>query len=331
MEKHRRTILGIISILLILLAVGPAYAEVVKIRLGTHVSLYYYTFFIERPDLLKNYGKTYQIEWFVFRGGGEAMPALAANKVDGTFLSPFPFANAIMKAKLDLTAVHQVVTMGEEGYYADTWIVRSDSGIAGPKDLKGKIIGVNAIGSTSEMGVRILMKRNGYEAGKDYTIVEGGPPHLASMVLDKKIDCGVVFQPFYSAAHMKGGIKDIANDIDVYGSPEDYLFVVFRTDFLKKYAPAIRDYLEDYLNVMKWARTNRSEAAQLYAKKWKMDEPLVQSFFLTKKDYYSRPNGQIISSKVQVVIDTLHENGFLAEKLNVAPYVDNSYLPKWTE
>ena len=331
MKRPKLSLVCIVAILLALLLVTPSRADVLKIRLGTHVSLYYYTFFMERPDLLKHYGKTYQIEWYVFSGGGEAMPALAANKVDGTFLSPFPFANAITKAKLDLTGVHQVVSMGEEGYYSDTWIARSDSGINGPKDLKGKIIGVNAIGSTSEMGVRILMKKQGYEAGKDYTIVEGKPPYLSSMVLDKKIDCAVVFQPFYSSAHMKGGIKDIANDVDIYGSSEDYLFVVFRTDFLKKNAQAIRDYLDDYLQIMKWARSNRSEAARIYAKKWKMDEALVQIFLPDKESSIPGRTGGSSPQRIQIVVDTLYENGFLKEKFDVAPHIDNSYLPKWTD
>ncbi len=307
---------------------SSARSQVAKIRLGTHVSLYYYTFFTERPDLLKNYGKSYEVDWVVFRGGGEAMPALASNNVDGTFISPFPFANAIMKAKLDLTAVHQVVSMGEKGHYGDTWIVRDDGLINSPKDLKGRIIGVNAIGSTSEMGVRILLGRYGYEAGKDFTIVEGRPPHLPSMLKDKKIDCAVVFQPFYSAAHMKGGIKDLASTVDIYGGPQDYLFVVFKTDFIKKHSQAIRDYLEDYLHVLKWARTNRLEAADIYAKKWKLDGELVRSFLLTEKDYYSRPDGRIIPSKIQIVVDTLYENGFLDQRLDLYTYIDNSYLPR---
>lgn len=307
---------------------SPGRAEVVKIRLGTHVSLSYYTLFTERPDLLKNYGKTYEIEWVVFRGGGEAMPALASNQVDGTFLSPFPFANAIMKAKLDLVAIHQVASMGEEGHYADTWIVRDDGSVNSPKELKGKIIGVNAIGSTSEMGVRILLKRYGYEAAKDYTIVEARPPHLPSMVVGKKIDCAVVFQPFYNDAQAKGGIKDLTDNNAIYGGAQDYLIVVFQKSFLKKHPQAIRDYLEDYLTVLEWALANRSEAAGVYAKKWKLDETLIRSYLFTKKDYYSRPDGRIIPSKVQLVIDTLYENGFLNERLDLYPYIDNSYLPK---
>lgn len=317
-----------VLVLLSFLLISPAQADIPKMKVGTHVSLIYYTFFLERPTLLKNYGKTYEIEWVVFRGGGAAMPALASNQVDGTFLSPFPLANAISKAKLDLTVVHQLISMGEKGHYADTLIVRDDGVINSLRDLKGKVIGVNNIGGTNEMGVRILLGKYGYKGGKDYTIIEGRPPQLPSMVRDKKVDAAFVFQPFYGAGHMAGGFKDLATTVDVYGGPQDYLCMVFQKDYVKKHPQAIRGYVEDYLLIMKWARANRSEAARVYAKKWKMNEELALSYLLTEKDYYARPNGRTIPAKMQIIIDTLYEHGFLKERVDLYPYIDNSFLPK---
>jgi len=331
MNRRRIHLTGIFLALSVAFLSTPLKAEVVKIRMGVNVSPHYYTLFLERQDLLKNYGKTYQIEWYTFSGGGDAMPALAANKLDGSLMTPYPFANAILKAKLDLTAVNQLISFGEEGHYADQWVVRIDSGINSPKDLKGKVIGINAIGSTLDMGVRIVLNRYGYVAGKDYTIVEAKPPHIPSMVQDKKLDCGVTFQPFYTQAHLRGGIKDIADDITIYGEPVDYVFNVFQTDFIKKNPQVIRDFLEDYVLAIKWARANRSEAARIFAKNWKLEEGLQQQIYMTKKDNYVRPNGKLIPAKVQRVMDVLFENGFLKEKFDVTPYIDNAYLPKGAE
>lgn len=328
MNRQKINLIGIFLVLLVTFVTTPLKAEIVKIRMGVTVSPHYYTLFLERQDLLKNYGKSYQIEWYPFSGGGDAMPALAANKLDGSIITPYPFVNAVLKAKLDLTAVNQIHSFGEEGHFADQWVVRTDSGINTPKDLKGKVIAINAIGSTLDMGVRIVMNRYGYEAGKDYTIVEAKPAYIPSMVQDKKLDCGVAFQPFYTQAHIRGGIKDIADDITIYGEPVDYVFNVFKTDFIKKNPQVIRDFLEDYVLIIKWALAHRSEAARIFAKKWKLDEELQQQIYLTKQDNYVRPNGRLIPAKVQRVLDVLFENGFLKEKFNIAPYIDNSYLPK---
>jgi sulfonate transport system substrate-binding protein len=55
-----------------------------------------------------------------------------------------------------VTIVHQLLSFGVDGYYDDTTLVRADSGINSVSDLKGKVVGVNALGSTSEQNVRIM-------------------------------------------------------------------------------------------------------------------------------------------------------------------------------
>ena len=57
--------------------------EKVKIRIGTHISISAHLFMQKKPDILKNYGKTYEVEWVRFAGSGDAMPALVAGKIDG--------------------------------------------------------------------------------------------------------------------------------------------------------------------------------------------------------------------------------------------------------
>lgn len=311
-----------------LLIAGPALAqEKVKIRIGTHISISAHLFMQKKQDILKNYGKTYEVEWVRFAGSGDAMPALVAGKLDGCLATPFPMANAINQSHVPVTIVHQLLSFGFDGYYDDSTVVRKDSGIDKVADLKGKTFGVNAIGGTLDMGVRIIAKKAGLNPEKDLTIVEARPPFLAGMVRDNKIQAATLFQPFFEEAMAKGDLKILYQTSDIYGGPTDYVFMAFDQKFLKEHPQAVRDYVEDYLRAVNWSLDNRAEAVRIYAEEWKLPQPVVDSYLLTKKDYLVRRDGRVDARRIQPVVDSLAANGFITQ-FDVSKYLDLSYLPK---
>jgi len=301
--------------------------EKVKLRIGTHVSISAHLFMQKKPDILKSYGKTYEVEWVRFAGSGDAMPALVAGKLDGCLATPFPMANAINQSRVPVTIVHQLLSFGFDGYYDDATVVRTDSGINKVADLKGKTFGVNAIGGTLDMGVRIITKKAGLNPDKDLTIVEARPPFLAGMVRDNKIQAATLFQPFFEEAMAKGDLKILYQTSDIYGGPTDYVFMAFDQKFLQAHPQAVRDYVEDYLRAVSWSLDNRAEAVKIYAEEWKLPLPVVEGYLLTKKDYLVRRNGRVDAKAIQPVVDSLAANGFI-QAFDVNKYLDLSYLPK---
>ena len=301
--------------------------EKVKIRIGTHISISAHLFMQKKPDILKNYGKTYEVEWVRFAGSGDAMPALVAGKIDGCLATPFPMANAINQSRVPVLIVHQLLSFGFDGHYDDATVVRADSGIKTVADLKGKTFGVNAIGGTLDMGVRIMARKAGLNPDKDLTVVEARPPFLAGMVRDNKIQAATLFQPFFEEAMGKGDLKVLYQSSDIYGGPTDYVFMAFDEKFVKAHPQALRDYIEDYLRAVNWSLDNRADAVKIYAEEWKLPHPVVDSYLLTKKDYLVRRSGRVDAKHIQPVVDSLAANGFI-QKFDVAKYLDLSYLPK---
>ena len=301
--------------------------EKTKIRIGTHVSISAHLFMQKKQDILKNYGKTYEVEWVRFAGSGDAMPALVAGKLDGCLATPFPMANAINQSRVPVTIIHQLLSFGFDGYYDDATVVRTDSGINKVADLKGKTFGVNAIGGTLDMGVRIIAKKAGLNPDKDLTIVEARPPFLAGMVRDNKIQAATLFQPFFEEAMSKGDLKILYQTSDIYGGPTDYVFMAFDDKFVKAHPQALRDYVDDYLRAVNWSLDNRAEAVRIYAEEWKLPQSVVDGYLLTKKDYLVRRNGRVEAKAIQPVVDSLAANGFI-QSFDVAKYLDLSYLPK---
>ena len=53
----------------------------------------------------------------------------------------------------------------------------------------------------------------------------------------------------------------------------------------------------------------------------------IASYFLTKKDYFRDPNACITPALLQRPIDAMVKEGFLAQTVDIAKYVNTSYLP----
>ena len=300
----------------------------VKIRVGTHIAISTHLFMQKKPEVLKNMGKTYEVEWVRFSGSGDAMPALVAGKLDGALATPFPIANALFQSKVPVTIVHQLLSFGFDGHYDDAAVVRADSGINSVSDLKGKVFAVNAIGGTVEQGVRIMARKSGLNPDRDLTIVEGRPPFLPQLVRDNKAQAAVLFQPFYEDAMGKGDLKVLFKASDIYGGPTDYVFMAFDDKFLKANARAVRDYIQDYLRAVNWSLDNRAEAVKIYAEQWKLPPAVADSYLLTKKDYLVRRDGRLDAKAIQPIVDALAANGFIGQRFDIAKHIDLSYLPK---
>ena len=330
-SRSRRAVLALAPAVLAPAALfSPAGASaqgVTKIRIGTHISISAHLFMQKKPELLKNMGKSYDVEWTRFSGSGDAMPALVAGKLDACLATPFPMANALNQSRVPVTIVHQLLSFGFDGYYDDFTVVRADSGINKVSDLKGKVFGINAVGGTVEQGVRIIAKKNGLNPDSDLTFVEARPPFLATMVRDNKIQAATLFQPFLEEAMAKGDLKVLYKNSDIYGGPTDYVFMAFDDKFLKANPKAVRDYIEDYLIAVNWALDNRAEAVKIYAEQWKLPVPVVDSYLLTKKDYLVRRDGKLAAKDIQPIVNALAANGFIAP-FEVSKYLDLSYLPR---
>jgi sulfonate transport system substrate-binding protein len=327
--KPRRLVALFAACAAVLVTSASALAQdKVKIRIGTHASISAHLFMQKKPDVLKHLGKSYDVEWVRFAGGGDAMPALVAGKVDGCLATPFPLSNALFQSQVPVTVVHQLLSFGFDGYYDDATVVRADSGINQVTDLKGKIFGLNAIGSTVEQNVRIMARKHGLDPDRDLTFVEGRPPFLSAMVRDNKVQAATLFQPFYEQAMAKGDLKVLFTTSDIYGGPTDYVFMAFDNKFLKANPQVVRDYVEDYLLAVNWALDHRAEAVKIYADEWKLPFEVVDSYLLTKKDYLVRRDGRLSADHVQPIVNALASNKFIGQSFDVAKYIDLSYLPK---
>src|SRR5262245_25056217 len=136
--------------LTVLLAGATAHgAEAVKIRASWIVAPSDWTPLLpEKPELMKNNGKSYVFEPMRFQGTPAVITALANNEIELGNLAFSSLALAIENAGLeDLRIVGDQFKDGTEGHYSNQFFVLRDSPIQKVEDLKGKIVATNAAGS----------------------------------------------------------------------------------------------------------------------------------------------------------------------------------------
>lgn len=73
---------------------------------------------------------------------------------------------------------------------------------------------------------------------------------------------------------------------------------------------------------------NREAVIDLAAAQFKAPKPVLEQFYLTNKDVYRRHDARMVAEDLQHALTRLAELHFLDKDLQVAPYIDNAYLPR---
>ena len=153
-----------------------------------------------QKNVLKAYGKEYTVDMTFTRGTPEAATLLAAGQADMVTLSPPVFATSVLKNIVPggMTIVSDNFQDGRPGYAQNTFFVLDDSPIKSSRDLKGRKVAINAFGSSVDLALRVKLKKDGIDPRRDLTIVEVAFPNQGAAIREKRVDCGILLQPFMS-------------------------------------------------------------------------------------------------------------------------------------
>jgi sulfonate transport system substrate-binding protein len=283
-----------------------------------------------QKNVLKGYGKDYTLDMTFTRGTPEAATLMAAGQADMSTLSFAVFATSIAKGVVPggMTIISDNYQDGYPGYAQNTFFVLKDSPIQSTQDLKGKKVGVNAFGSAVDLALRVKLKKDGIDPRRDLTIVEVAFPNQAAAIREKRIDCGILILPFMAPETQKGDLRALFTGGDAFGTYA-VIFQVVTNDFLKANQAAVKSYLADYVTGLQWFydKANRKKALEITAAFTKSPPEALDSYFMTEKDYYRDRNGCVSATVIQSPIDAMLKEGLLDKPVNVADFLNMSYLP----
>jgi NitT/TauT family transport system substrate-binding protein len=318
-----------VSMLSALVGIGASEAaDPVKIRLSYVVPIANWApMLLEKKDLARNLGKTYQLEITRFAGTPPQITALATGELDIADLTYPTLPIAIENAGMDdLRVISDEFQDGNAGHYSNEFMVLTDGPIKRVEDLKGKAVAVNQSGSAVDIAMRAMLRKHGLEDKRDYTVSEAPFPTMRAMLADKKVDLVSAVLPFSVDPELRKIARPLFTTADAVGVTQFSVWVA-RRGFIDKNRAALTDFMEDSLRIVRWYLdpANHKEVMEICARITRQPSERF-SWVFTDKDNYRDPNMVPDLAALQRNVDLTHDLGFVKASFDVKKYADLSLV-----
>jgi len=281
----------------------------------------------EKQDLAKHLGKSYTFEAVRYAGTPPMVTALASGELEIANLAYSTLGIAIKNAGIDdLRVIAHEFRDGAPGRYTHQYLVLNDSPVKSVADLKGKVIGTNAAGSAVDVAMRAILKKNGLEDKRDYTMLETPFPTMRAMLAEKKVALIPGVLPFSLDPELGKISRPVFSQREAIGETEMIIWAV-RKSFIDKHRAALVDFMEDSLRIVRWFLdpANQKAAAEIAAKVTKQPAERF-SWVFTEKDYYRDPDMLPNLEALQRNLDMTTDLGFVNGRVDVAQHADLSIV-----
>lgn len=140
------------------------------------------------------------------------------------------------------------------------------------EQLKGKTGGVNRIGSTSDLGLRLALRRQGIDPERDVKIVTaGGNPERFAALSKGVVQFTIMPEPFVREAE-KLGFRDLL-DIGSLKIPFWWNAVLTKESILKSKRPLLVRFGRAMMEAVHFIKTEKEGTKAIFSKNLKMQDP----------------------------------------------------------
>jgi NitT/TauT family transport system substrate-binding protein len=205
-------------------------------------------------------------------------------------------------------------------------LVLADGPIKGAQDLKGKVVASNAAGSAVDVAMRAMLRKQGLEDKRDYTVLETPFPTMRAMLAEKKVDMIPGVLPFSLDPELRKIARPLFLQREAIGETEMLVWAV-RKPFIDRNRAAMVDFMEDTLRIVRWYLdpANQKAAAEIASNVTKQPAERFGWLF-TDKDYYRDPDMLPNLEALQKNLDMTTDLGFVKGKVELAKHLDLSIV-----
>lgn len=144
--------------------------------------------------------------------------------------------------------------------------------ITGVEQLKGKTGGVNRLGSTSDLGLRLALRRLGVDPEKDAKIVTaGGNPERFAALSKGVVQFTIMPEPFVREAE-KLGFRDLL-DIGSLKIPFWWNAVLTRESIIKSKRQTILKFSRAMMEAVHYIRSDKEGSKAIFSKNLRLTDP----------------------------------------------------------
>lgn len=192
------------------------------------------------------------------------LQALLANEIDAASISVTTLTSS------RLAGFDSVLIVGVVPTFVD--FIVSTKEITSVEQLKGKTAGVNRLGSTSDMGLRLALRKLGIDPEKDVKIIPaGGNPERFAALANGITQFTIMPEPFVREAERLGFRKLFS--INTLKIPFWWNGILTREAIVKEKRPLMLKLATAMVEAIHYLKTNKEGAKALFRKNLGISDP----------------------------------------------------------
>jgi NitT/TauT family transport system substrate-binding protein len=245
------------------------------------------------------------------------LQALLAGEIDAASIS----VTTLVSSRL--AGADTVMVLGVVPTFVDHIV--SAASVTNVEQLKGKTGAVNRLGSTSDMGLRLALRKVGIDPEKDTKIVPvGGNPERFAALSKGIVQFTIIAEPFVREAE-KLGFRDLVN-IGSLKIPFWWNGILTREAIVKAKRPLIMKLVRAMIEALHILKTEKEYAKAIFGKNLAITDP--EGLERAYRDYsavfpevpYPTPDG------VKTLLDDMAPRTPKAATADAKTFVDPSFV-----
>lgn len=258
-------------------------------------------------------GAPYRIEWSEFAAAQPLLEALAAGAVDLGEAGDAPFLFAFANG-----APLKAVLTGRTGGSSTALLVRKDSPITTPADLRGRKIATGR-GSIGHYLLLQVLRHAGL-APKDVAITFLSPGDAKAAFSTGAIDVWVTWGPYIPIA-LQGGARILVSG---EGLISGYGFEVASDAAISGKRPLVADLIQRLVKARRWALEHTPEDAAVLARETGLSPSIA---LYTAEHYRAQPvvTDASVIGEARAVLDEFRSSGAITGARDIGQAFDTSF------
>ena len=173
------------------------------------------------------------------------------------------------------------------------------TGVSSVKELKGKKVGVSALGARSDLIARVILRRAGLDPARDVELVAAGLAPARALALSKNLVQGVPLNQAVAAEAQKLGIKIL----ELKSVPVVTDLLMTTRSFIKREEDAVRRFMRGYADAIHHFVSRRDDSLAILKKYFPNNQGLTVDAMYDSFSAQLRPLPELNGEALQALVD----------------------------
>jgi NitT/TauT family transport system substrate-binding protein len=173
------------------------------------------------------------------------------------------------------------------------------SSLSAVKDLKGKKVGVSALGARSDLVARVILRRAGLDPAKDVEVVAAGLSPARALAISKNLVQGAPLSEQVAAEAKKVGIKVL----DVKAVPVISELLMTTRSFIKRDQETVRRFMKGYAAAIHHFVSRRDDSLAILKKYFPGTQGMTVQTMYETFSAQMRPLPDLNTEALQALVD----------------------------